>query len=275
MSYFRTALTTTVSGLSQQAQQLILDSRWSSTKKQYTVFLHKWNSYCADKNISPYLSSTVDGINFLAELFSEGYGYSSLNTARSALASVLSAPSTVTFGSHPLVSRFMKGVFNNKPSLPRYSTTWDVNVVLEHLQTISFENISLKLLTMKCVMLLALLTGQRIQTLQCILTHNVKFTCEGCEIVVDSLLKTSRPGHHLKPMKFQPYHIPELCVVDHLKAYLQKTASLRNECTRLLISHQKPFKAVSKDTISLLTYLVHTAHGLLPHQKHIAARLYQ
>ena len=35
-----------------------------------------------------------------------------------------------------------------------------------------------------------------------------------------------------------------------LKVYLQKTASLRNECSQLLISHQKPFEAVSKDTIS-------------------------
>ena len=75
--------------------------------------------------------------------------------------------------------------------------------------------------------------------------------------------------------------------MDHLKVYLQKTASLRNECTQLLISHQKPFKAVSKDTISrwiktmladsgvTLTYLVHTAQRLLPHGKHTGARLYQ
>ena len=32
-------------------------------------------------------------------------------------------------GQNPLVSHFLKGVFNCRPKAPRYATTWDVDVV--------------------------------------------------------------------------------------------------------------------------------------------------
>ena len=60
----------------------------------------------------------------------------------------------------------MKGVFETRPSLPRYSETWDVNVVLDYIAGLGQpEDQDLKMLTYKTVMLLALLTGQRRQTL--------------------------------------------------------------------------------------------------------------
>ena len=39
-------------------------------------------------------------------------------------------------------------------------------------------------------------------------------------------------------------------MVEHLKEYLQRTKQLREEHSQLLISYVKPFKPVSKDTIS-------------------------
>lgn len=67
----------------------------------------------------------------------------------------------VTFGNHPLVSRFLKGVFELKPSLPRYNHIWDVGVVLKHLKTLKpVDSLDLKVLTLKLTMLLCLLTGQ-------------------------------------------------------------------------------------------------------------------
>jgi len=40
-------------------------------------------------------------------------------------------------GNHPLVERFMKGVFALRPSQPRYSAVWDVNQVLTYLRKLS------------------------------------------------------------------------------------------------------------------------------------------
>jgi len=87
-----------------------------------------------------------------------------VNTARSALSSVISLSDGTIFGKHPLVKRLLKGVFEKKPALPRYSSIWDVNIVFDYLKQLP-EDIQLKDLTLKLTMLLALLTGERCQTL--------------------------------------------------------------------------------------------------------------
>ena len=72
----------------------------------------------------------------------------------------------VDFGQHKIIRHFMKGVFELKPVLPKYSHTWDVNTVLNLLECYaSNDKLSLKELSHKLVMLLALLTDQRCQTI--------------------------------------------------------------------------------------------------------------
>ena len=108
----------------------------------------------------------TDVVEFLTELFQSGIGYSCLNTARSALSSVIVFADNTPAGSHPLVARFMKGVFERRPSLPKYTSTWDVNVVLTYLRTFKdAQSLSLKELSWKVTTLLMLLSGQRIQTI--------------------------------------------------------------------------------------------------------------
>ena len=55
-----------------------------------------------------------------------------MNTARSALSAIILPTDNVNIGSHPIVSRFMKGIFKNNPPMPRYRTTWDVTLVLSY-----------------------------------------------------------------------------------------------------------------------------------------------
>ena len=151
-------------GLSERALSVISSSWRKSTQRRNIPYLNKWDRYCHSRLLNP-LSATV-GVNFLAILYDEGMGYSALNTARSALSTVFTLQNNQTFGIHPLVTRFMKGVFETRPSLPRYSETWDVNVVLDYIAGLGQpEDQDLKMLTYKTVMLLALLTGQRRQTL--------------------------------------------------------------------------------------------------------------
>ena len=108
----------------------------TGTTKQYDVYLKRWEQFCQSKGIDRLDASVENGIDFLATLFTPGLGYSAINTARSALSSVLILPNNITFGAHPLVARFLKGVFELKPSLPRYSFIWDVSVVLQHLRSL-------------------------------------------------------------------------------------------------------------------------------------------
>lgn len=87
------------------------------------------------RHINPLQATLQDGINFLGDLFATGVGYSCINTARSALSSIIVLPGSVHFGSHQVVTRFVKGVFETRPSLPQYKEIWDVNSVLKALAT--------------------------------------------------------------------------------------------------------------------------------------------
>ena len=161
-------------------------------------------------------------------------------------------PGGDTFGRHPLVTRFMKGVFETRPSLPRYGATWDVNVMLKYLSSLGPPaRQTLKMLSYKVVMLLSLLSGQRRQTVHSLDISAMQLSSEKCTFVITSLLKTSRPGKHLTSMEFESYPLDKnLCPVAHVAEYVHRTKALRGNQSRLFISYQRPFKEVSADTIS-------------------------
>ena len=189
-------------------------------------------------------------MNFLPELYKERIGFSALNTALSFI-NCFYLPNNQTFVTNPLVTR-MKGVFETRPSMPRYSETWDVNVVLDYLSGLGQpDEQNLKMLTYKTVMLLALLTGQRRQTLHALDITTLDLNLEKCTFVINSLLKTSRPGKHLAPIEVQAYELEKkLCPVAHIAEYIKRTKGLRGGHHKFFISHQKPHKEVFADTVS-------------------------
>ena len=86
--------------------------------------------------MDPLHPPVTDVLEFLQELYARGLGYSCLNTARSALFSFIVLDGNVTVGNHPLVQRFLKGVFQTRPAFPRYTSTWDTSIVLSYLKTL-------------------------------------------------------------------------------------------------------------------------------------------
>ena len=74
------------------------------------------------------------GVEFLTKYFITGVGYSAVNSARSAFSFLIKPLHGITFGKNPLVSRFLRGVFNIRPALPRYVTTWNVSKVFQYLK---------------------------------------------------------------------------------------------------------------------------------------------
>ena len=68
----------------------------------------------------------------------------------------------IVIGKHPLMSKFMKGVYFMSPPEPKYFVTWDVNQVLSFLKIwASAEKLTLKQLTLKLVTLAALTCAAR------------------------------------------------------------------------------------------------------------------
>ena len=69
----------------------------------------------------------------------------------------------------------MKGVLNMRPARSRYCAIWDADTVLCYLKTLMpVKRLSFKLLTLKLVMLFALLSAQCVQTL-----HVLSLDCYG------------------------------------------------------------------------------------------------
>ena len=87
----------------------------------------------------------------------------------------INLPGGITFGTHPLITRFLKGVFTARSALPWYKEIRDVSVVLDYRKTLSpLETLSLKNITHKTVMLVALLSGQRCQTIHALTISGMK-----------------------------------------------------------------------------------------------------
>ena len=85
------------------------------------------------------------------------------------------------FGQQKLVIRFIKCVFEVKPALPKYSNTWNVNVVLNYLELLHPHNkLTLTELPQKLAMLLALLSGQRCQTIRKLSLSSMKLSSSMC-----------------------------------------------------------------------------------------------
>lgn len=132
-----------------------------------------------------------DGLDFLTLLYKQGVSYSAINTARSALSSVITPTDETTFGEHPLVSHFLKGTFELRPSLPRYSTIWEVGTVLSYLRSFpALNDLTLKQLTRNLTVLLALVTAQRTQTLSKLDTLCMQETTTGIIFTIRDTLKT-------------------------------------------------------------------------------------
>ena len=105
-------------------------------------------------------------VNFLSHQQTLGKCYTTINSYRSALSSVLPYIDSVPVGKHHLVIRLMRGIFNENPPRPRYTNTWQVSQVLDYLCSLD-DNQKLELLPLseKLASLAALVTAQRVQTL--------------------------------------------------------------------------------------------------------------
>ena len=107
--------------------------------------------------------------------------------------------------------------------------------------------LALKDLTYKVTMMLMLLSGQRIQTIQLLDLKDVTMSKSQFTFKVSTKVKHTKPGRHLQDLKFKAY-APDrrLCISTYLQKYLAVTKPLRGDEMKLLISFNKPYQAVSR-----------------------------
>lgn len=223
----------------------MLNSLSNNTLKQYDTSFKQWWLFSERHKIDDYQASVPFVLKFLTERFESGASYGTINSTRSAL-SLLIGP---RIGSDDRIKRFVKGVFRLKPPTPKYNITWDPGVVLNYIKGwYPNEVISLEQLTHKVVMLLALTTGHRVQTLSLVKINNIQFTYDSVQIFIPDLIKTSGKNSKQPLLYLRKFSNKiEICPVTTLNSYIKRTQHIRNT---LFISHKKPHHAVSTQTIS-------------------------
>ena len=160
------------------------------TSKQYQTYLGRWQQYCTERNINVFQPGVT-------------------------LSSFLVLEDGVEFGEHPLVVRCMKGMFELKPSQPKYSEIWDVNILLGYLKIVdTLSSLTLKELTLNLTMLLCLTTGQRGQTIHKFHVNYIQEMDDRYRITICEKLKQTKPGRHLAPIDLIAYQNKPL-VISH------------------------------------------------------------
>ncbi len=253
-------------GLPDEVTDVILQGWRDSTSKCYKTYLTKWTTYCESQGIN-WQSTTIPVVlKFLLNLKKQGAGYSTINTARSALSGFVRLTGENTpIGSHHLVTKFMKGVFQSRPPKPRYTHIWDVNQVLDLLKKWSpVDKLNLKILTYKLCMLLALLSAPRSQTLKALDINNMAIIGGNISFYIDNILKTDKQGKRVgMEVNFSEYPPDRrLCVLRVLRKYLDVTEVIRKDNGQLFISYKHPHEPVSTDTLARWVRNILTLAGI-------------
>ena len=190
----------------------------------------KWASWCKKRGRNPLSGPIADVVNFLADLSSQGYHYQSLNCYRSAISSVHEAVDGISVGSHPAVARLLKGAFHRTPPMPRYSSFWDVGIVINYLKSLgNNEGLTLRQLTLKTVMLLALTRPSQSADLSNLNIQWRSYRSDGVTFRPTHLAKQNRSSKHLPDFFFPCFKDdPILCPVVTVKASEECTKEFRD-----------------------------------------------
>ena len=251
-----------ISEISPDIVDVIMQSWRDSTHKQYKVYINKWLQFCGEGSHDPLHPSVRSVLSFPHSLFKKGLSYSALNTARSAVSNtginVGDVQDRTPEGKHFLVGPYLKGVFNKIKPVLKYNNIWPVDTVLDYLSLFwLLDEISLKELTLKLVMLIALTTRQRCQTLTFLdISEQYMQKNEECfNFALTDHLKQDKPGKVFGNVCLCKYPVQELWVYETLSYYVSTTEKLRNS-TKLLVSFSKPHGAVTSSTIGRWIKLV-------------------
>ena len=148
--------------LSAAARNLLDNDVRQSTKKQYESKLRVFQRYCDRVGADPATCHPNTVLNFLAELRREReLTFQTICGYRSAISRQHTGVAGGPLGQVPAISRLVRACFLEKPPLPRYADTWQVDTVLRALEAmhpatgLSDMDLSIKTATLTFVLTLS------------------------------------------------------------------------------------------------------------------------
>ena len=239
-------------GLSPEVCKILLAPWRTSTQKRYEGHWQQWASWCLERNKCPFSAPVADVLDFLSEQFNDrNLAYRTVGVYKACISQMHDPVDGLHLGSLPLVSRFMKGIFQLRPATPRICTTWQVGPVLRSLSSLEpVEQLSLKVLSVKLTTLLALTSAARAHEIVALHLDHLSKKVDSCEFIIHTHVKNSRPYHPPRKIFLGRYqHDCSICVVRCLEHYLQRTSNHRRY-KELLLSYVNPYKPVGSQTVS-------------------------
>ena len=189
----------------ERVSKVIFASWRPGTEKHYQSAWRKFNSWCEERSINSISCPITEILSFLSDLYYNGMQYRTINLYRRAISMTHAPVDGCVIGSHSIVSRFMKGIFQLRMPTPKYLMTWDVSVVLGYLKTLSPKNsLSLKQSTLKLAMLMALISFERCDSLHKLDLRFHYFKRDGVNFIIPTHTKTSGPSK-FKEIFFLPF----------------------------------------------------------------------
>ena len=156
-------------------------SSWrQNTKKQCSGYLNKWTYICREGNTDHFCAPVNICLDFFVYLHEKGV--------------------------------IVLLTLHVQPYLPCYTCTYDIKEVLDYLEYIILEEVTLTILSRKWALLLLLLTKQCVQILQTLDICGIHFLDTKCSLYKVKLIKTSGPGKHKSMIGFRQYNNVNLCV---------------------------------------------------------------
>ena len=152
---------------------------------------------------------------------------------------------------HPLINKYMTGIFNLRSLKPKLIFVWDVDILLRYFEQ-QGDNCFLldTILTQKLINLLLLLEAHRLSKIQLFSTNNMVLNHLSVTFIPKEVLKHSRKGKSLDKFAYRAYEDKTLCVIACLKEYISRCTKHKGlTIDQLIITHRKPFKGASIDTM--------------------------
>ena len=161
---------------------------------------------------------------------------------------ILPACDGTEFRKHPIIARMLKGIFRNHPALPRYMVTYDRDLVINFLKSLpSWDNITLKWLTLKTATILALLSGHKCQSKNSLTLAHIDLNINKVIFYIPKVIKNTTRLFHPQPIELKAHNKDEsICpvrtVVEYIKEKIRKSENI-------IISYHK-HNVVNTQTVS-------------------------
>ena len=250
-------------GLSAKVSERIFKARATSTNSLYQLRWGQFVKWCKDNRYSAIRPSIDTICKFFIFLWEERkLSIGTIKGFRSVIQSVL-RHNDINISQNQDISDVIKSFIIERPVAKKTIVGWNIDIVLKHLCSSKYEplnEISLRDLTKKTLFLLTMALAKRVSEMQAI-SCDVGFTQEGAIVSLTMGFRAKNDNKVKRlPRNFTVKSLTQLvgqeeerklCPVRALRAYLERTKSLREKQVKnLFLAPKNPLRPASKNALA-------------------------